>query len=323
MNKESQYYVRWMGRITGPFALEDLREMLARGQVSRHHQVSQDKDHWHPIYETEVMPKPKPAISLAATEPPPPAVLPSAFRRPIPPPEMRLRNERGPWFSRTANMELMRGTRAALKGYWGAAAAVMLIYLLIMTVGIIVQLVISGPMQLGLAKYFLTTARKEPRETSTMFGGFNRFLDGFVAFLLIALFVFLWFVCPYVLVGILAAALYHYLSPVIYLDRLPPSLIFLGLVLLVALAIPSIIATIRYSMTYLIMADNPDITAGEAINKSKAMMAGNKWKYVSLNCRFVGWIFLCFCTLGVGFLWLTPYSLTTQARFFDDLQGQG
>ncbi|MFZ4395077.1 MAG: DUF975 family protein, partial [Kiritimatiellia bacterium] len=312
---------RWIGGISGPFALEDLREMLARGQVSRHHQVSIDKEHWHPIYDTEVMPTTKPAIIVTDPGPPQPVVLPSSTSLPIPLPEMKSISERGPWFSRTENMELMRGARAALKGYWGAAAAVMLIYLLIMTVGIVVQIVISGPMQLGLAKYFLTTARKEPRETSTMFSGFNRFLDGFVAFLLITLFVVLWFVSPYLLLGVLATVLCHYLSPVIYLDKLPPSLIFFGLVLLVALAIPSIIAAIRYSMTYLIMADNPDITASEAIGKSKAMMAGNKWKYVSLNCRFVGWIFLCFCTLGVGFLWLTPYTLTTQARFYDDLQG--
>jgi len=219
-------------------------------------------------------------------------------------------------------MELMREARTALKGYWGAAAAVMLIYLLIMTVGVVIQIVINGPMQLGLTNYFLTTARKEPRETSTMFGGFNRFLDAFVAYLLIVLFVFLWFVGPYAVVGILGAALYHYLSPTIYIDKVPVSLIFLGSVFFVALAIPSVIATIRYSMTFLIMTDNSEITASEAINKSSAMMAGNKWKYVCLNCRFIGWTVLCLCTLGVGFLWLIPYEMTSSARFYDDLRNQ-
>jgi uncharacterized membrane protein len=213
----------------------------------------------------------------------------------------------------------MRAARNSLKGYWGAAAAVVLVNGLISTVGIIVWILISGPMQLGVTKYFLTTARKEPREMATMFTGFNKLVNAFVACLLIALFLVLWFIGPYAIVAILAYALYHCLSPAIYLERIPFSLIFLGLLFLIALAIPSIIASIRYSLTYFIMADNPELTAAEAIKKSSAMMAGNKWKYVCLNCRFIGWMLLCVLTLGVGFLWLTPYLVTSQAHFYEDL----
>jgi uncharacterized membrane protein len=52
-------------------------------------------------------------------------------------------------------------------------------------------------------------------------------------------------------------------------------------------------------------------------------MKGNKWKYFCLQWRFFGWALLCVLTLGIGFLWLQPYMMTSSARFYEDLkQGQ-
>ncbi len=86
------------------------------------------------------------------------------------------------------------------------------------------------------------------------------------------------------------------------------------------LIIPGIIATLSYSMTYFIIADNNSITALEAITKSKEMMRGNKWKFFCLGLRFLGWSLLCVVTLGIGFLWLTPYMSVSSAQFYDDLK---
>jgi len=60
----------------------------------------------------------------------------------------------------------------------------------------------------------------------------------------------------------------------------------------------------------------------EAIDKSKAMMDGYKWKYFCLNLRFIGWAILCIFTLGIGFLWLAPYIMVSHAKFYDDLKGE-
>jgi ABC-type multidrug transport system ATPase subunit len=43
----SQYYLRIRGRVQGPFALEQLQQMAARGQVSRIHEISTDQQHWN------------------------------------------------------------------------------------------------------------------------------------------------------------------------------------------------------------------------------------------------------------------------------------
>jgi uncharacterized membrane protein len=73
-------------------------------------------------------------------------------------------------------------------------------------------------------------------------------------------------------------------------------------------------------MTFFILRDNPEIGAMEAIDASKQMMLGNKWKYFCLQCRFLGWALLCVPTLGIGCLWLWPYILASNAKFYEDLR---
>ncbi|RME14227.1 MAG: DUF975 family protein, partial [Bacteroidetes bacterium] len=58
----------------------------------------------------------------------------------------------------------------------------------------------------------------------------------------------------------------------------------------------------------------------EAINKSKEMMDGYKWKLFHLFLIFLGLSFLCILTLGLGFLWLIPYIRVTMAKFYDDIK---
>ena len=83
--------------------------------------------------------------------------------------------------------------------------------------------------------------------------------------------------------------------------------------------IPGIVAAYRYAMTSFILAENPELTAGEAINCSKELMDGNKWRLFCLNFSFIGWIILCGFTLGIGYLWLTPYEQAANAAFYRDI----
>jgi len=86
------------------------------------------------------------------------------------------------------------------------------------------------------------------------------------------------------------------------------------------LIVPGILASLSYSMTFFVMADNPGIGAIEAIDRSKEMMYGRRWKLFCLYCRFIGWALLAaIFTLGIGFLWLEPYMRASMARFYDDL----
>ena len=86
--------------------------------------------------------------------------------------------------------------------------------------------------------------------------------------------------------------------------------------------IPGIIAALSYSMAFYIMEENPDIGIMEAINKSKEMMMGNKWRLFCLGISFFGWFILSVFTLCIGFLWLIPYANASFAAFYLEVSGQ-
>ena len=85
--------------------------------------------------------------------------------------------------------------------------------------------------------------------------------------------------------------------------------------------IPGIMASFSYAMTEYILAENPELSASEAITLSKQMMDGNKWRLFCLDLSFIGWDILCGFTLGIGYLWLTPYKQTARAAFYREVSG--
>ena len=83
--------------------------------------------------------------------------------------------------------------------------------------------------------------------------------------------------------------------------------------------IPGIIASYSYAMTEYILAEHPELSASEAISRSKQMMDGNKWRLFCLQFSFIGWSILCAFTLGIGNLWLTPYKQAATAAFYREV----
>ena len=83
--------------------------------------------------------------------------------------------------------------------------------------------------------------------------------------------------------------------------------------------VPGILAIYNYSMTSYILAENPELTASEALRKSKEMMKGNRWRFFCLEISFIGWDILCAFTLGIGQLWLLPYKETAGAAFYREI----
>ncbi len=193
---------------------------------------------------------------------------------------------------KTENAVLMQKALESLKGKWGTAIGGIVIYYLIIIIAqggaryypatSLILLIIAGPLALGIASLSLSISRDSEARVEQIFAGFQNFGTALVAYLLMVLFIVLW---------------------------------------MLLLIIPGIIATLSYSMTFYILADDKSISAIEAIDKSKAMMDGYKWKYFCLNLRFIGWAILCIFTLGIGFLWLAPYIIVSHAKFYDDIKG--
>lgn len=83
--------------------------------------------------------------------------------------------------------------------------------------------------------------------------------------------------------------------------------------------IPGIIAALRYAMTPYILAENPEMEAGEAIDRSKTLMDGNKWRLFCLGFSFIGWTILAGCMPVIGNLLLLPYTSAANAAFYRDI----
>ena len=85
------------------------------------------------------------------------------------------------------------------------------------------------------------------------------------------------------------------------------------------LVIPGIVAAYSYSMTEYILAENPNMSATEAIASSKQMMYGNRCRLFCLQFSFIGWDILASLSLGIGYLWLTPYRQAAFAAFYREI----
>ncbi|NLE03060.1 MAG: DUF975 family protein [Fibrobacter sp.] len=189
------------------------------------------------------------------------------------------------------NVEIMMEARNSLKEKWGIAVGATVVYLVIViiinslhNVGRIVNIILGGPLQVGLASFYLILVRGNKPGIKNIFDGFSSFGNNLAAYLLMLLYIILW---------------------------------------TLLLIVPGIIAAFNYSMTMFILADNPGLDASEALKKSKKMMNGNKAKLFYLYCRFIGWILLGFLTVGIGFLWITPYIMTSISLFYEDIRDTG
>jgi uncharacterized membrane protein len=88
------------------------------------------------------------------------------------------------------------------------------------------------------------------------------------------------------------------------------------------LIVPGIVAAYRYAMAPYLLAEHPALTAGEAIEESKRLMAGNKGRLFCLHLSFIGWFLLAALTWGFGFFFLAPYVKSSETAFYLALTGR-
>jgi len=238
------------------------------------------------------------------------------------------RSPSGP--GRTPNHELMRRAREALKGRWGTAVGLFLIYVILVGtsnaipfIGWLLGFLITAPLSLGLYSAFLGLSKKMEPSVNHLFSGFQHFGNAVGAYLAMALMVLLWTAVP------LAVETAYFGS--LFLNRTaltnPGSLLaffplWLALLFLVHVVLATV-AGLLYSMTFFILADSPSSRPLEAIKKSRERMRGSIWKLFCLECRFIGWMILGTLSFGIGFLWIGPYLMTSLACFYEDLKKAG
>lgn len=148
-------------------------------------------------------------------------------------------------------------------------------------IGGIVTFIIAPAFSLALCMVFLKVTKKEDVEISDAFKGFNKTGRALWLNVLIGFFTFLW------------------------------SLL---------LAIPGIIKSYAYSMSYYVLADNPELTARQALARSKEIMKGHKFELFILQLSFFWWYLLVGFTFGIAALYVVPYMSATVANFYNSIK---
>ncbi len=86
--------------------------------------------------------------------------------------------------------------------------------------------------------------------------------------------------------------------------------------------IPGIVKAFSYSMSYYVLAENPNMTAREALNVSKRITDGHKMDLFVLQLSFIPWILLTTVTCGIASIYVIPYMALTTANFYHEIKDQ-
>lgn len=192
------------------------------------------------------------------------------------------------------NSSTIRGfARESLSGNWLNAVLAYLIIIGIISVVSTLQVVtwiILGSLTYGLYLYYIVLIREKAGDFNLLFKAFSFSEKN---------------------LGLFGKTLGLYLLMNLY--------VFLWTLLLI---VPGIIAAYSYRIAFYLMIDNPEIGVSEALKQSKEMMYGYKSKLFCLDLSFIGWGLLCILSFGIGILWLSPYMLTSQTIFYEELRNE-
>lgn len=180
----------------------------------------------------------------------------------------------------TLTMGLMMESGGYYSDYSAAGTVSTAGILIYIVVAVLISLVL-GVIQFGYTAYSLKVFKGEETGVNELFSHFSMIFKVFGLTLWMGLFIFLWSCLCY---------------------------------------IPGIIAALRYSQAFYILAENPDKSIRQCVNESKMMMSGRLWEYFVLQLSFILWTLLSAVTCGIANLYVTPYMTITNAGYYLSLK---
>ncbi len=232
--------------------------------------------------------------------------------------------------------------RSKMTGKWGKAALITFLYTLVFFVigfiqGLfpesmdwlfsIILFVIEIPLAFGLIIALLKLYNSEDVKATDFFTlGFNNFSRSWSAFfnMLLKLLV------PIILVivsifllsfGIAATGASALLGGSSSTTGGFAFLTILGFILYIVAIIWAIVKSYYYALSYVILADRPELSGKEAVEESRKLMTNNRGKLFGLQFSFIGWAILAAFTFGIGYFWLLPYIQFATFAFYEKLSG--
>ena len=160
-----------------------------------------------------------------------------------------------------------------------------LIFSSVFIISFLLKVFLFNPLGVGCHAFFRENVETTPASLDSISLGFRNYFNIFITLFLRDLFIVLW------------------------------SLLFL---------IPGIVKSYSYRMVPYILSEDPGLRATDAINRSREMMKGHKWKAFLLDLSFFGWYVLGFITLGfLNYFWTEPYRQNADAALYLELRRGG
>ena len=185
-------------------------------------------------------------------------------------------------------IQLMRKARTLLEPHWILAIGVCLANAVMVAApaelnsyGEIVSLLLAGPLQLGLCFFFLNLVKGKETRFELLFEGFKP------------------------------------LATVLLVYAIITVLTVVGLILLI---VPGVVVALGFSMTYYIIAEDPEISFQTALEQSWKLTDGYKMELLELNMRFIPWYLLGLLCFIVGVFAVVPWHNTTLALYYHYLK---
>lgn len=181
-------------------------------------------------------------------------------------------------------------------------------------------LIVVGPcVRWGLCRFRLGLVDGEKPSVGTLFSGFSHMFLKALGLSLVLLVINLIFVVIFAVGGCVAAGfVYHAFD---FTQGILASILVIILGPVVG-ALVAVVFMYRYSMSFYILADNPDMDIMDTLRESTRMMAGNKWRLFCLQTSFIGWTLLSLLTGGLGAIVLAPYTGQAEAVFYHHVSGR-
>lgn len=233
--------------------------------------------------------------------------------------------------------ELRAHARESLRGKWGKAALITLVYLVINWgigfvlgfipfVGGLLVTIVSLPISYGLLVTFLKLKRNEEVSYADFLSlGFSNFKNVWLVFgnmilkLIIPIVLIIVFIMLMVFSGVGAGVSVAFKS--VGATTGFAGLTIIGVIGYIVSLIYLVVKSYYYSLSYYILYDNENKTAKEIVEESEKLMQGNRWRFFWLGLTFIGWAILAGLTFGIGMLWLMPYIMVTFVCFYEGLVG--
>jgi uncharacterized membrane protein len=185
-------------------------------------------------------------------------------------------------------LELLREASSKLIGKHLLAIAAVLVYFVISGLPAAfderfsaISFLLSAPLALGISSFFLDLVRGKEVKIEQIFDGFKHYVPSLVLTILLTL-----------AIGV-------------------------GLVFLI---VPGVIIALGFSMSYYIMADNPEMDAVSTMKASWEMMKGFKGDYFVYCLMSIGLCILGLLVVFIGIFYVLPIIYAASALFYEKLR---